>query len=89
MRVDGTWVLLSITVESISSMLLLQNPLVKVHREQLIVRVHNWTLIEKREDVSRFLIDNNSLPNFFLIPSVLFTPIYQQVITILLVILGN
>jgi len=58
-------------------------------REQLIDRVHNWVHIEKREIVSRFLIDENSLPNFFHIPSVLFAPVYQQVIIVLSTILGN
>jgi hypothetical protein len=89
MYVDVSMILFTITMDSISTMLLLQTPSKKIEREVMVTRVtistmlllqtptnnidkelmvtqvNNWPSTYKREVIHHFLIDENSIPNFF------------------------
>jgi hypothetical protein len=70
-------------------MLFLLVPNNVIQKEKLVVKVNSWSPNEKKEVVHRFLLDEISSPNFFPMTSSLFSPIPQQMISMISLILGN
>jgi hypothetical protein len=55
----------------------------------MVGSVNKWASTKKKEIIRPFLMDENYVPNFFPNSSVLFVPVYQQVIKVVSIILGN